>query len=135
MSPASSTPAHRRASRRVGLRTTTPRGVRLYRLAWLSLLLFPLSFVAAFLVGEGLAGLLGVTEYPVAPPPVWAALAVGVPAILVFSVPAAFAALLAWRAQRWGTPWPWTPAIVAGVVVVGFCGQNLLSYVAQVLFG
>jgi hypothetical protein len=104
-----------------------------YRLAWLALLLFPFSLAGAFLVGNGLATVLGVPTDGSAVPPVWAALAVGVPAVLVFAIPAAVATLLCRRAARLGRPSAWGPAIVAAVLVVVFCGQNLLAYLAQVL--
>lgn len=106
-----------------------------YRFAWLSLLLFPFSLVGAFLLGDGLATLLGVPVDGSTAPPVWVALTVGVPAVLLFSVPALLAALLSRRAARLGRPSPWAPAIVGGVLVIVFCGQNLLSYLAQVLVG
>jgi hypothetical protein len=106
-----------------------------YRLAWLSLLLFPISLAAAFLVGDGLATLLGAPTDGSTVPPVWVALVVGVPAVLVFSVPAVIAAFLSGRAARLGRRSPWGPAIVGGVIVIAFCGQNLLSYLAQVLVG
>ena len=68
---------------------------RAYRRAWLSLLLYPLAFVAAFVVGEGLVALYGYEPNGDDLVPLWVALAAGVPALGVFSVPAAVAWLSA----------------------------------------
>lgn len=111
------------------------RASKTYRFAWLALLLFPFSLAGAFLVGNWLATLVGVPTGGSAVPSVWAALAVGVPAVLVFAIPAAVATLLCRRAARLGRHSAWAPAIVGAVLVVVFCAQNLLAYLAQVLLG
>ena len=96
------------------------------RRAWWSLLLFLVSFVAAFVVGEGLVTLFG---YDAADTdlPWWVPLAAGLPACLVFAAPL----LLTWRLARRAGPAGRTPLIVASVVVAGFLVQNL----AQGLLG
>jgi hypothetical protein len=107
----------------------TPADVA-YRRAWWSLALFPLSFVGAFLVGEGLYTLL--TD-DAADAPVWAALAAGVPALVVFSVPAVLAVVLGRRAMRLGRDAGKVPAIVGLAVAVAFVAQNLLAFVVGLL--
>lgn len=84
-----------------------------YRRAWLSLLLYPVSFVGAFLVAEGLAALLG---YPVGEDgttPFWVVLAAS------GSGPAG-AAL--------------APAVVGAAIAVTFILQNVLAYVVGTVF-
>ncbi|WP_277453252.1 hypothetical protein [Janibacter sp. DB-40] len=60
------------------------RGAHDVRNAWLSVLLLPIAFGLAFLIGEGLIGLFG---YPVGDTageaPLWAILAATIPALLV----------------------------------------------------
>ena len=62
-------------------------GVRDVRRAWWSLALFPVTFVAAFGVGEGLASLLGHPTGSSDDAPVWLMLAAGVPALRSSSCP------------------------------------------------
>ena len=108
-----------------------PEAARDRRRAWLSLLLYPVAFVLAFLVGEGLATALGqepgeeVTWYV----PVLA----GIPAVLVFVVPGLLALHFGRRAIRAGDPGGLAPFVVGAVVAVGFVGVNLLGFLAQVL--
>lgn len=104
------------------------------RRAWLSLLLFPVTFVAAFVVGEGLVTLLG---YSVGgeSPPVGVMLAAAIPALAVFSVPAALATYFARRAALAGEPHAWMPAYVGLGVAGVFVLQNVLAFLLVILFG
>lgn len=77
-------------------------GVRDVRRAWGSLLLFPLSFLGAFAVGEGLASLLGHPPGDSADTPIWVMVTAAGPALLVFVVPALLAVVFAQRAEREG---------------------------------
>ncbi|MGB5758711.1 MAG: hypothetical protein WBM50_17490, partial [Acidimicrobiales bacterium] len=63
-----------------------------YRRAWWSLALYPLSFVAAFVVGEGLYSWLGGEDDAAA----WAVVVAGAPALIVFALPG-FAAVMLGR--------------------------------------
>ncbi|KRE99238.1 hypothetical protein ASG88_16080 [Nocardioides sp. Soil777] len=86
-----------------GVRVRAPEaGVRDVRRAWWSLALFPLSFVAAFGVGEGLATLLGHETGSAEEAPVWLMLAAAGPALLVFVAPALLSVFFARRAEQEG---------------------------------
>ncbi|WP_134773059.1 hypothetical protein [Ornithinimicrobium flavum] len=102
------------------------------RNAWLSVLLLPIAFVLAFLIGEGLIGVLG---YPVGDtagtPPLWAILVATIPALLVFCVPAFVSTWFARRAASHGDRRGWVPAILLAVVALGFIATNLLAGLAQ----
>lgn len=106
-----------------------------YRRAWFSLLLYPLSFAAAFAVGEGLVSLYG---YPTSGPqstPLWAVLAAGGPAMLVFAVPAVVAWVFAARAGHEDVHRVRLPAYVATALAVAFVLMNLLSFALGRLVG
>ena len=96
--------------------------------AWLSLVLLPLAFVAAFAVGEGLVALYGYEMRGDARPPLWVILGAGVPALLVFSVPAALSVHFGRRALAAGDLRARTPMAVGIAVTVLFFAQNLLAY-------
>jgi len=113
----------------------TPRqAAAAYRWAWLSLLLFPVSLVAAFAVGEGLFTSLGSGGANTAQP-LWVVLCSSVPAFVVFALPAVLAYGLGHRAVRLGRRSGMTPAIVAVAISIAFVLQNVLAYVAQLAFG
>lgn len=106
-----------------------PTGAPWVRRAWLSLLLFVVSFVAAFVVGEGLASAYG---YPSGEEdvPAWVAAAAGLPACAVFAAPTLVTWLLARRAARQGDPSGRVPLLVAVGIALLFLAQNLLVLVA-----
>jgi hypothetical protein len=110
---------------------TKPRATTLEsrdtRRSWISLALFPLAFVAAFVVGEGLASLLG---YPVGEPPDapwWVVVVAGLPALAIFSLPALLALHFGRRALRQGDQRARAPMTIGVVVAVMFVGVNLVS--------
>ena len=98
------------------------------RRAWWSLVLFLPSFVAAFVVGEGLASAFG---YPAGAEgvPAWVALTAGSSACVVFAAPVLVVWAFARRAH--GVAGSRTPVIVAGGVAGIFLAQNLLSGLAM----
>jgi len=97
----------------------------------MSLLLFPLGFVLAFVVGEGLATMLG---YEPGQEVAWyVPVLAGVPAVLLFVLPGLLALRYGRRAMRAGDPGGLAPAVVGAVVAVAFVGVNLLGFLAQVL--
>ncbi|HSP60648.1 MAG TPA: hypothetical protein VLO09_06270 [Ornithinimicrobium sp.] len=98
------------------------------RNAWLSLLLLPVAFVLAFVVGEGLASLLGHPVGGAVEPPTWVILVSSVPALLVFFLPAVVSAWFARRAARHGDRRGWVPAGILTLVAVGFVALNLAAY-------
>ena len=106
-----------------------PSSPRLLRTrAWLSLLLYPVSFAAAFAVGEGLADLFGYPAGGTETPPVPVLLAASVPALVVFALPAAVATYFSRRAARNGEPAAWWPAFVAIAIAVNFVVVNVVAY-------
>lgn len=112
---------------------STPVGSRApgatdYRRAWLSLLLYPLTFVAAFVVGEGLVTLLGHSPDDGSRPPLGVLVVAGVPALVVFCLPALLASYFGRRAVRAGRPAGRIPTWVGIGVAVLFVLQNLLAY-------
>lgn len=98
------------------------------RNAWLSVLLLPIAFGLAFLIGEGLISLLG---YPVGDTasdvPLWAKLVAVIPALLVFCVPALVSTWFARRAAAHGDRRGWLPAILLAVAAFVFIAMNVLA--------
>ena len=97
------------------------------RRAWLSLLGYPLSFLAAFGVGEGLASLFGYPPGQDARPPVWVMLAAVVPALVVFAVPGILAWVFGRRAVAAGDRRGNVPALIGVAIAVGFGLLNALA--------
>jgi hypothetical protein len=103
-----------------------------YRRAWLCLLLYPVTFVLAFAIGEGLVTLQ--TDDARDPTFLEGLLAV-VPALLVFVVPGVLAAWQGCRAVRLGRRDGSAPALIGAVLGLGFVALNLASYVLGLLLG
>lgn len=101
-----------------------------HRRAWLTLLLFPLSFVAAFVVGEGLATLFGYSSGSEESAPPWVMLGAGVPAVLVFAVPAGLAWFFVVRAGHEDVHRTRLPAYLATALAAAFLLMNLAAAVA-----
>ena len=114
---------------------TTHRARRFKRLAWWSLALFPVCFVGAFLVGEGLASLLGYDSAEGATAPLRVVLVAGLPALVVFALPAVLTVYFGRRAMHLGQREALAPVVIALTVAGGFVVLNLLSYVAGLVFG
>lgn len=89
------------------------------RRAWWSLALYPVSFFAAFVVGEGLLTLLA--DSP------WRVPLAATPALLVFVVPGVLGVAQGRRAVRLGRPDGKVPAIIGATIGLGFVGVNLLQ--------
>ncbi len=106
---------------------------RVLHQAWWSLLLFPVSFVVAFVVGEGIPALLGYSEPSLESTPWWVITVAVVPALLLFAAPLLLTARLSRRAVAGGEREGRLPLIVAGAVVVAFVATNLLSGLAQLI--
>ncbi|GAB3255552.1 hypothetical protein [Nocardioides dilutus] len=110
--------------------TRSPADVA-YRWAYLSLLLFVVSFVAAFVVGEGLLSL--VAEDP-ENPVWWEVLAAAVPALVVFALPVLVVWAFARRAVRLGRPDARSAVLVAVLVALAFLASNLVGLLARLVF-
>lgn len=95
------------------------------RRAWYSMLLVPVAFVLAFLIGEGLISLLGYDLETT--PPLWAILTATTPAFLVVLVPPAVSSWFARRAAAGGRRDGWVPAGLLIAFSVGFVLLNFLA--------
>ena len=101
--------------------------------AWWSLVLFPLSFVVAMVIGEGIPAWFGYSEPSLDSTPWWViALAFGT-ALLVFASPFLVTVPLSTKAVAVGEQGGRAPLIVAGVVVGAFVVLNLMSGIAQLV--
>lgn len=117
-----------------GVQVAAPEaGSRDVRRAWWSLALFPLTFVAAFVVGEGLATLYGYSTGDTAEAPVWVMLAAGGPALLVFVLPAVLAVVFARRAEREGDRGGRVPIWIGVGLAAAFVLLNVVQGVLVVL--
>lgn len=109
-------------------------GHRALHQAWWSLLLFPLSFVVAFVVGEGFPAWMGYPEPSLDSTPWWVITVAVVSALLVFAAPFLVTAHFSRKAVAEGEREGRLPMIVAAVVVGGFVALNLLGGLAQLIF-
>jgi hypothetical protein len=94
------------------------RATQLVRRAWWSLALFPVSFVAASLLGGILLAAMGHDPDSETTPPWGPTLAAGVPAMMVMILPALAAAWFGRRAQELGQP-NGRAATVTGLALAG----------------
>jgi hypothetical protein len=90
------------------------------------------SFVLAFVVGEGLITL---QTGDLRDPTFVEVLLAGVPALLVFVVPGVLAVVFGRRAVRLGRPDGSAPALVGAIVGLGFVALNLASGLLGLLLG
>lgn len=93
---------------------------------WISLLLIPVAFMLAFVVGDGMSNLV---DSPAAgdPQPGWVMWVASVPAIVIFLVPCAAAVLYGQRARRAGWRSGLVPLVVGGVLGLGWLGLNVAA--------
>ncbi|KRF32398.1 hypothetical protein ASG94_18205 [Nocardioides sp. Soil805] len=108
-------------------------GARDVHRAWWSLLLFPVSFLGAFAVGEGLASLFGHPSGDSGDVPVWVMAVAGGPALLVFVLPAILAVVSCRRAQRQGNPGGRVPMRIAVGTAALFVLLNVVQGVLVVV--
>ena len=109
-------------------------GQRALRQAWWSLLLFPVSFVLAFVVGEGIPAWLGYAEPSLDSTPWWVIAVAVVPAVVVFAAPLLVTAHFSREAVAEREPGGRLPLVVAAMAVGGFVALNLLGGLAQLVF-
>ena len=105
---------------------------RAYRWAGWSLALYPASFVAAFVVGEGIIAAL--TDDP-DQATLWQVLVAGTPALLVFVLPGILAVTMGRTAKRLGRADGAIPATIGAVIGIGFVGLNVASYLVGRVLG
>ncbi|HWD83522.1 MAG TPA: hypothetical protein VG497_31700 [Kribbella sp.] len=111
-------------------RRKTPPGHSAMVRAWVALAFYPISFVAAFVVGEGLLSWYGYSDQGA---PLWAAAAAAGPALLIFVIPGVFAVVYGLRAVRQGNREGQTPALVGAAVGVGMIALNVVTGVIAAL--
>ncbi|KQZ88435.1 hypothetical protein ASD62_03000 [Phycicoccus sp. Root563] len=99
---------------------------RAYRRAWWSLTLYPLTFLLAFGLGEGILALL--TDDP-EHAAFWQGALAAVPALVVFVTPGILAITHGRTAVRLGRRAGRIPAIVGGVIGGGFIATNLAAFI------
>jgi len=129
--PALTTPPPTESERPTERLGRSPGDAELRR-AWWSLALFPVSFLAAFMIGEGLFSWL---DDDLGDPAIWVIVVAGVPALAVFALPALLTYRLGRRAIRLGRADGMTPAIIAGSLAAGFVGVNVVAFAITVVFG
>jgi hypothetical protein len=105
---------------------------RAYRRAWWSLALYPVTFVAAFVIGEGLYSVFNGDQGNAA---WWEILLAATSAILVFVIPGILAWTMGRTAVRLGRTDGNVPAVVGAAIAIGFAGLNLLSGLLQLIVG
>jgi len=99
--------------------------------AWHACWLFLASFVAAFVVGEGISAALGYVDHGEVS--MRAGLLAGIPACVVFALPTLLVAHYGRRAVREGHPQGQVPVWVALGVSLAFLVQNLAALAAGLL--
>ena len=95
--------------------------------------MFPLSFIGAFVVGEGLASLFGYPTGGSEDVPIWVMLAAAGPALLVFVAPALLSVVFARRAERAGNTEGRLPMWIAVAMAGGFVLLNVVQGLLVVL--
>lgn len=108
---------------------------RAYRRAWWALALYPVSFVAAFVVGEGIISILTGESDGTGDPAFGQVVLAALPALTIFLVPGLLAMVAGRRARRLGRDDGWVPALVGATIGLGFVGLNVASYVVGRLLG
>lgn len=101
-----------------------------YRRAWWSFALYPVTTVAAFVIGEGLYSAL---THDTGEAAVWQVLLAGTPALLVFLIPGVMAATYGRTAMRLGREDGSLPALLGLGIGAAFVILNLASYVVTLL--
>lgn len=104
------------------------------RRAWWSLPGFVVTFFLAFAIGEGIATALGQPSGSSEAAEWWVMVLAGVPALVVFALPAVLAVHYGRRAVRLGEPRGRDPIVVA-LVGGGFVLLSLLSGILVLLAG
>ena len=108
----------------------SPVADRAYRRAWWCVALYPLSFVAAFVVGEGLFSWV---DDGIGDPAFWQVLVAGTPALLVFVLPGVFAVSQGRKAIAGGQVDGRLPAWIGAGIGLGFVALNVGQYVVALL--
>jgi hypothetical protein len=103
-----------------------------YRRAWWLLALYPVSFVAAFVIGEGILSAITANN---SDPAFWQVLVAGTPALIVFVIPGILSVRQGRKAMGLGRQDGRVPAIVGAALAIGFVGLNVASYLVGLVIG
>lgn len=102
---------------------------RSLRIAWVSVAVLPLSFVAAIVVGDWLLGLQGYASGSEEPLPIGVVLLAGLPAVAVMIAPTVPAMWFGFRARRLGEPKGLIPAVIGAIAAAWGILTNILPLV------
>lgn len=103
----------------------------LYR-SWISVVLLPVTFAAATVVGDGVLTMLGYPSGSEDTAPIGYALLVGIPAMALAISPGVAAYVFGMRARRGGIGSGIVPAVIGATVALGFLLLNVASLVIVV---
>ncbi len=103
------------------------------RRAWWSLILLPVGFVAAFVVGEGIPAWMG-HDSAIASPPWWVIALAFIAALVVFASPLLVTRVFSRRAAAANERGAWIPLIVSASLVGAFALINLGSGLLVLIF-
>jgi hypothetical protein len=98
--------------------TASSPGRRDLRWAWICVVLVPIGFAAAMLIGEWAMNLVGYPSGGDKVAPLWVAALVALPATLIGVFPGVAAAVLGTRARRAGLRRGIVPAVIGSLVVL-----------------
>lgn len=103
---------------------------RAVRNAWISVIAIPVAFIAAIVIGSGLAGLLGYDSGSGERAPVGVLLGAGLPAVLVMLAPTIPAMVFGFRATRLGR----TEGLIAAIIGIIAAAWAIVSNTLPLLF-
>ena len=105
---------------------------RAYRRAWWSLALYPVSFVAAFAIGEGI---LSAVTTDTGGAGFWQVLVAATPALVAFVVPGILSVRQGRKAMRLGRDDGRVPGMVGAAIAIAFVGLNVVSSLVGLVTG
>lgn len=115
----------------VPARAIADSAARSLRVAWIGAVLVVPAIVLAVFVGDGLLTLQGYESGSEERVPLGPVLLAAIPATLIVLLPASVAVWFGLRARRGGNRRGWLPALVGGVVGIGFLTTNVLGYLVS----
>lgn len=101
-------------------------GSHTLRNAWIWVASLPVAFAVAMVTGEGLITAMGYESGGDTPVPIWPALGVGVPVMLIVLVPSYLAYRTGMKARHEGDGRGIIPAVIAGSLGLLFLLTNLV---------
>lgn len=117
-----------------GLAVELQHGRRSLHLAWASVVLIPVAFVLAMVLGDWLISIQGYETGSDQPLPLGVVALAGIPALLVMIAPTIPAMVFGQRAMKLGVPAGKTPLMIGVVVAAGAILLNFASLAIDRLF-